>query len=129
MSSRLFIHLKVAYLLDAESHSFWFFYGKMDKNWTTCAFFLWITQAVEGEQVNVNLVIFWYIYRMRYFALKTGMKPSSMETLKLCFYFYCTQNGVFKNGGQCLSTNYETNTCMIVMRDLNRQFCAQWAGE
>ena len=64
---------------------------------------------------------------MRYFALKTDLKPSSMETLKLCFYFYCTQNGVFKNGGQCLSTNYETN--MIVMRDLNRQFCAQGAGE
>ena len=28
-----------------------------------------------------------------------------------------------KNEGQFLSTNYETN--MIVMRDLNRQFCAQ----
>ncbi len=60
---------------------------------------------------------------MRYFALKTDMKPSSMEPLKLCFFYDRTQNGVFKNGGQCLSTNYETN--MIVMRDLNRQFCAQ----
>ena len=60
---------------------------------------------------------------MRYFALKTDMKPSSMEPLKLCFFYDCTQNGVFKNGGQCLSTNYETN--MTVMRNLNRQFCAQ----
>ena len=118
---------KFALEKDAEDTSLWFYYGKMDKNWTTCAIFLWITQAVEEEQVNVNLVIFGYIYRMRYFALKTNMNSSSMEPLKLCFNYNCTQNGVFKNGGQSLSTNYETS--MIVMRDLNRQFCAQWAGE
>ena len=99
----------------------------MDKNWTTCAFFLWITQPVVGEQVNVNLYIFGYIYSVQYFALKTDMKSSSMEPLKMSFFYNCTQNGVFKNEGPCSSNNHETN--MIVMRDLNRQLCELWAGD
>ena len=73
--------------------------------------------------VDVNLVISEHIYRMQYFALKTDMKPSNTKPLKLCVFFECTENGVFKNEGQCLNTDYETNT--IVICDLNRQLCAQ----
>ena len=104
-----------------------FFNGKMDKKGSNLHIYFWAIVPVEEVDLQLNLIILYFIFQRQYYVQKTGLKPFWSKTMKSCVFLNCIENGCFKKEGQSLGTDKKSTT--IVVPDLKRQLCAQSTGK